>query len=149
MHVRPATPGDLAAVRRLTLAFGTRGDFPDDAAFATRYAEILADPDWLLLVADDAGYLLAQDFGPGLRATWTVGQIHDLYVDPAARRRGVGRALMAGAEAWARSRPQPMILDWQASSTGVEFYEALGFEADRTGDYTDYPGFCLDLRPRD
>ncbi len=89
---------------------------------------------------------LAQDFGPGLRTTFTTGRVHDLYVEPEARRFGVGKAIMDFIFAWARARPQPMILDWQASPSAVGFYEALGYQADRVGDYPDYPGFTLDLR---
>ena len=47
---------------------------------------------------------------------------------------------------WARARPHAMVLDWQASPSAVAFYEALGFPADRVGDFPDYPGFTLDLR---
>ncbi|NYE71565.1 hypothetical protein [Microlunatus parietis] len=42
--------------------------------------------------------------------------------------------------------PEPMILHWQASREAVAFYESLGLEADRVGDYPRYPGFSLDLR---
>jgi GNAT superfamily N-acetyltransferase len=72
--------------------------------------------------------------------------VHDLFVDPDARRTGTGKALMDFIFDWARARPQPMILDWQASPAAVAFYEALGFAADHVGDFPDYPGFTLDLR---
>ena len=42
--------------------------------------------------------------------------------------------------------PSAMVLDWQASPSAVAFYEALGFSADRVGDFPDYPCFTLDLR---
>ncbi|WP_402464856.1 hypothetical protein [Isoptericola aurantiacus] len=41
----------------------------------------------------------------------------------------------------------PLILDWQASAGTVELYERIGFEADRVGDYEQFPGFCIDTRP--
>ncbi|WP_391549242.1 hypothetical protein [Glutamicibacter halophytocola] len=34
---------------------------------------------------------------------------------------------MESAFAWARGRPTPMILDWQATPESVSFYESLGF----------------------
>ena len=53
---------------------------------------------------------------------------------------------MALIFAWARARRQPMILDWQASTSEIASYEALGFTADRVGDFPNHPGFTLDLR---
>jgi len=92
------------------------------------------------------GYGLAQDFGPGLRTTYTTGRVHDLYVEPDTRLGGTGRTLMDFIFDWSRTRPQPMILDWQASPSAIGFYEALGFTADRVGDFPVYPGFTLDHR---
>ncbi|SKB90573.1 hypothetical protein SAMN05660473_02970 [Arthrobacter sp. 49Tsu3.1M3] len=56
---------------------------------------------------------------------------------------GTGRALMDFIFDWSRVRPQPMILDWQASPSAIDFYEALGFHPDRVGDFPEYPGFTL------
>lgn len=148
--VRPATGSDSDAVQHLTREFGGRGALPDDAWYARRFEQIVSDPMWLVLVAEDGeapiGYALAQDYGPGLRATFTVGRLHDLFVAPEHRFKGAARALMAAIEQWSRSRHNPMVLDWQASETGIAFYEALGFTADYVGDNGDYPAFCLDLR---
>lgn len=148
--VRPAKPEDAAEVRRLCISFtpGARNVPPE--AFHSRYASVVSDASWCVAVAHShgrlLGYGLAQDFGPGLRATFTTGRVHDLFVDPEARRTGTGTALMDYIFGWARSRPQAMILDWQASPTAVAFYEALGFSPDRVGDFPDCPGFTLDLR---
>ncbi|HEX9229956.1 MAG TPA: hypothetical protein VF885_25435 [Arthrobacter sp.] len=43
------------------------------------------------------------------------------------------------------ARPHAMVLDWQASPSAVAFCEALGFSADRVGDFPDYPCSTLDL----
>lgn len=75
-----------------------------------------------------------------------MGRIHDLFVDPNPRRSGIGGSLVKFAFAWAKARPSPMILDWQATPESVSFYESLGFEADFVGDFLDCPGFTLDLR---
>lgn len=150
LTVRPATAEDAVEVRRLSIAF-TPGaqDVPQDD-FTNRYARLVSDAEWCVAVAQSGGrllgYGLAQDFGPGLRTTFTTGRVHDLYVDPESRRLGAGKALMDFIFDWSRARPRPMILDWQASPSAVAFYEALGFRADRVGDYPDYPGFTLDLR---
>ena len=148
--VRRAAPEDAGAVRTLTIAFTPDARTVPREDFESRYAAALRGSDWCLAVAQSGrrlvGYGLAQDFGPGLRTTFTSGRVHDLYVDPEARRLGAGKAIMDFIFDWARTRPQPMILDWQASPSAVGFYEALGFRADRVGDYPDYPGFTLDLR---
>ena len=154
--VRRAELRDFAEVRRLSIGFTASAAQVPEEEVRARFARMLADPCAFLAVAevdaDDAaptrlaGYVSARDFEPGLRSAFTTGRIDDLYVDPQARRHGVGRALVDAAFAWARSNPLPMILDWQSSPSAVEFYERLGFEADREGDYAEYPAFTLDLR---
>ena len=147
--IRPAVAGDVEAVWALARGFGFAGvaGTAPDAAFRARYAAIVDDPAWALLVAGDlSGYALAQDQGPALRRAFAVGRLHDLYVSPPARRRGTGRALVAAVEAWCRARPYPIVLDWQARTEAVPFYTALGYVPDYAGDTAEHPAFCLDLR---
>ncbi|SDL67243.1 GNAT family N-acetyltransferase [Arthrobacter sp. ok362] len=150
--VRAARPEDAAEVRRLSISFTPSAQEVPPEAFQSRFTAFLADTSWCLPVAQPQGrgrligYGLAQDFGAGLRATFTTGRVHDLFVDPDTRLGGTGRALMNFIFDWSRARPQPMILDWQASPSAIGFYEALGFEADRVGDFPEYPGFTLDHR---
>jgi len=148
--VRPATPEDAAEVRRLSISFTPSARNVPPGVFYSRYAGLVSDPSWCVAVAHSRGrlfgYGLAQDFGPGLRATFTTGRVHDLFVDPDARRTGTGRALMGHIFEWARALPHAIVLDWQANPSAVAFYEALGFSADRVGDFPDYPCFTLDLR---
>ena len=148
--VRPAESEDAVGVRRLSIAFTPGGRNIPQEVFYSRFAKVISDASWCVAVAHSRGrllgYGLAQDFGPGLRTAFTTGRVHDLYVDADARRSGTGKALMDHVCEWARARPQPMIIDWQATPAAVAFYEALGFCADRVGDFTDYPSFTLDLR---
>ena len=143
---RPAVAADEDAVRRLATAFDPR----TEDGFEERYARILGRDDWALLVACDGpalvGYALAQDYGPGLRRAFGVGRMHDLYVDPAYRRRGAGRLLVQSVVAWCRTRPAPMILDWQSRLDAAPFYDALGLTGDTTGDTATYPAYSIDLR---
>lgn len=148
--VRRATAEDLAGFRAVSEGFDPGMiDLPQEL-FRERYARLVDRDDYCLLLAivDDrpVGYALAQDYGPNLRLRFTIGRLHDLYVADEVRRRGIGRLLMDALFVWARSRPEPMILHWQASQDAVAFYESLGLPADRVGDYPQYPGFSLDLR---
>lgn len=151
VRVRQACPADESEFRRLCVGFDEgMADLPDEV-FGSRFQSLVVREGFCLPIAELAGrpvgYALAQDYGPKLRLRFTIGRIHDLFVLPEVRRRGLGRELMEFVFSWARSRPEPMILDWQASADAVEFYEALGFEADRVGDNPTHPGFSLDLRP--
>ena len=57
------------------------------------------------------------------------GWVYYLAVSPAHRRKGLGRELMAGAEAWLRARGAPKIqLMVREDNEAVGFYEALGLE---------------------
>ena len=149
--MRTARPEDLDEIRRMSLLFtpGVQGMSSEE--FSESYLRLLNDVGWLIGVAQDhkdvVGYILVQDYGRGLRGSFTIGRIHDLFVDLSIRRCGAGQALMEFAFNWARARPLPMILDWQASPESVPFYEALGFTADFVGDFKECPGFTLDLRP--
>ncbi|MFC7621442.1 GNAT family N-acetyltransferase [Microlunatus sp. GCM10028923] len=148
--VRRASAGDRADFRTVIEGFDPGMiDLPEQL-FHDRYARLVDRDDYCLLLAyreaEPVGYALAQDYGPNLRLRFTIGRLHDLYVAEEHRRHGLGRLLMDGVFAWARGRPEPMILHWQASQEAVAFYESLGLEADRVGDYPRYPGFSLDLR---
>ena len=147
--VRVATEADAACLFELTNMFtpGLETCFED---FELHLRTLLQDPNWFVTVAIEenylSGYVAAQDYGRALRGSFSVGRIHDLFVTPSARRNGTGRVLVESAFAWAKERPSPMILDWQATPKSVSFYESLGFKADFVGDFPEYPGFTLDLR---
>lgn len=148
---RPAVESDLPEVRRLACGMSREPVTPADEAFAARFRHILARDDWALLVAGDgarlAGYALVQDYGSGLRRDLSTARLHDIYVDEAARRRGVGRALMDAVTAWCRGRGVPMILDWQSRPDATGFYDALGLVGDPVGDNAAYPAYSIDFRP--
>jgi len=60
------------------------------------------------------------------------GHISDLVVAPAAEGRGVGRALMAAAEAWARERGYRLLTlnVFDANQRARALYERLGYRPD-------------------
>lgn len=55
--------------------------------------------------------------------------IEDLVVDPTCRRKGIGRALVEYAHAWARSEGAPRIeLNvYEFNADAIRFYETLGY----------------------
>jgi GNAT superfamily N-acetyltransferase len=133
--VRPARPGDVPVIARM---------IRDLAAYENA-------PDEVTVTADDLGAAL---FGPHPAAsahvaehrgtvagfalwfvaysTWSGPGIYleDLYVDPAARRAGLARALLAelarACVARGYARLQWAVLDW--NDPAHRFYDALGAE---------------------
>jgi ribosomal protein S18 acetylase RimI-like enzyme len=151
--IRPATLADAPAISRVDtrytvgrrlLSLETSGDAPE-LSYALRWRDgspreadygdycedsveqALARTD-LFLVAESAktivGLLMV------IVPPWTnAGEITDLVVDRVSRRCGAGRALVAGAEAWARGRGLRAL--WVEPrgdfADAIEFYLALGF----------------------
>jgi aminoglycoside 6'-N-acetyltransferase I len=63
-------------------------------------------------------------------STGNVGYLEGWYVVPAARRRGVGRALLVAAESWARQQGCSEFASDASPDNGVSMaaHHALGFE---------------------
>ncbi|WP_280723082.1 GNAT family N-acetyltransferase [Kitasatospora sp. MAA4] len=100
------------------------------ASVAARVAGLLADPRRCIVVAESesesesetAGELVgvaeAQFYGVAMRRASGSARLHDLFVEPSWRRRGIARALFAEVTAWARGLPQCRDLEWQSSPAG-------------------------------
>jgi ribosomal protein S18 acetylase RimI-like enzyme len=143
MPIRVATDADvpeLATINHEVQALHRRAQ-PEkyrDATvleIAARFRELLADPDIVILVSATtrvAGYAVVKRVdSPGHvfalpRVTAVVDQ---LGVLASARRGGHGRALMAAAEAQARTwQAAALTLDVQAfNADAIAFYQALGY----------------------
>ncbi|MDQ3700334.1 MAG: GNAT family N-acetyltransferase, partial [Chloroflexota bacterium] len=125
-------------------------DDPVPPDVTARVSRVQALPEHLLLVAvsgaEMIGYAWVQDYGPGLRRWWSVARLHDLYVAPGARRRGIGRALIMAVREWATGRETVKYLEWQASQAAVPFYERLGLQGDTRADLEEHPFFEITLR---
>ncbi|HMC03784.1 MAG TPA: GNAT family N-acetyltransferase [Cellulomonadaceae bacterium] len=136
--IRLARPDDREAIWRLlndlVITFP-----PERAAFDPTLDEILARPDMLVLVADApdlgvVGYLVAS-CRASLIANGLEVWVAELIADARVRRTGVGRALMARAEDWAREQGAAQVT--LATSRAHDFYRAL-----------DYDGFATYFRKR-
>lgn len=110
---------------------------PDAEAAREFFERQLYEPGVLALLAEEdgrvpVGYLFAREFHRDPNP-FTV-ELHVLYVDqmgvaPNARRTGVGRALMAAAEAEARNRSLHGIRlnTWTFNGSAHRFFERAGF----------------------
>jgi aminoglycoside 6'-N-acetyltransferase I len=93
------------------------------------------DPRWSVIVAEQGDELVGfveahlRDYAEGCDST-PVGFLEGWYVEPEARRSGVGRALVAAAEAWAREQGcSEMAADAEIENDeGHRAHEAIGFE---------------------
>lgn len=142
MRIRPAAPSDEGFILRLTEQLGA---FPvppwrTPAEIAAADHAILLTalhqpaPDTSLLVAEDppgesVGYVFSST-----REDYFTHEPHAhvevLAVETATRRRGVGQALMAAAEEWARGRGYRRITlnVFARNDRARAFYDRLGYE---------------------
>ncbi|GAA2170629.1 hypothetical protein GCM10009846_01700 [Agrococcus versicolor] len=135
VEVRVATRDDLEALTALLQRWGSDDD-PDEKV--VRYRERLATNlenathHIVVAVVDDAvaGYAAAQDYGPALDQDRSIARMHDLWVAPVARGRGVGTALFEAVRDWAQREARIGMLQWQASDVAIDFYRTLGLEAE-------------------
>lgn len=111
VSVRPATAEDAEAWLTLRRALWPEEDEDGHRAEVERYfaGEFPRWP-WTVLLAEDAGArtlgfaeVAVRNWAEGC-VTPAVAYLEGWYVRPEARRRGVGRALVAAAEAWGRER---------------------------------------------
>jgi ribosomal protein S18 acetylase RimI-like enzyme len=105
MDVREATPADAELLGRLMHDFSTEYDdfTPGPARFAERFRELLAADGTAALLAGEDGLAVLR-FQPSLYSDGLECYLAELYVAPAKRGRGLGRALMEAAVDLARGR---------------------------------------------
>jgi ribosomal protein S18 acetylase RimI-like enzyme len=133
-----ATPDEAADVARLMIAFRNwqERDWPDDASFARGVERLLADPNtaYLLGAVEDGGRpagVCQLRFRFSLWWDAPDCLLEDLFVEGAARRHGLGEALVRAAAEHARERGCRRVeLDAnEANEPAVALYERLGFSS--------------------
>ncbi len=142
IEVRPARPGDVAALlelyRQLAEGFGHQPAAPDRAG--ALLAEISKQPHRTLLVAVCDGQVVGTADLVVVRPNLTHegrpwAAIENVVVDGRARRRGAGRALMEEAIRRAREAGchRVQLLSNNRRTEAHAFYRALGFESSAQG----------------
>jgi ribosomal protein S18 acetylase RimI-like enzyme len=136
--IRLATPEDAEAIGRLLDAFNREFDdpTPGPAALAARAAQLLADGELTVLLADPGPAAIAVlRFRPSLWSEALECNLAELYVVPAERGRGIGRALMDEVLTLARHRGADYIeLATSVDDVGARaLYEKMGFSNDDGG----------------
>ena len=135
--IRPAGPGDIAAITRIYAAAVAHGtatfeiEPPDAAEMARRQHALLANG-FPYLVAEQAGavagYAYAGNYHARPAYRWTVEDT--IYVAPAFHRRGLGRLLMTRliGEAEARGfRQMIAVIGDSANAASIALHTAVGF----------------------
>lgn len=142
VDVRKATLDDVAAIVAMLAddELGARRETPDDLGpYQRAFRDIAADPNQVLVVADDGGTVvgtLQLTVIPGLaRTAATRGQVEAVRVASSGRSAGVGGALIRWAIEEARARGCRLVqLTSDATRTRAhEFYERLGFVPSHVG----------------
>lgn len=138
VRIARATPADLDDAARLFDAYRVFYRQPGDPAGAREFiAARLRDGDSVILLArlaDGAAAGFVQLYpsysSVSMRRIWI---LNDLYVDAAARRHGVGAALMAEAEAFARATGAGRLelTTERINTTAQRLYAASGYELDQ------------------
>ena len=104
MRIRPATPEDAIPLAELLGHLG----YPCDPKAVPRRLQTVLESGGALLLActasDEPVGLIGLHAFPVIHSPGLAGYITALVVAPTAQGQGVGRALLAAAEAWARGR---------------------------------------------
>ena len=149
MHVRSAEPKYAEALRELY-----RHLVPTDPNIhidPRRVGELHADPHNHLLVAELGGAAIGTAFlsvclDP-MYGFQPFGVIENVIVLPAYARKGVGRALMAAAEAEARAAncTKLMLLSSLARSQAHQFFARIGYDGNKKRAFIKYLNRCEPL----
>jgi GNAT superfamily N-acetyltransferase len=139
--VRPARPEDLPRVVELLAAGTLRGgeDPSDLAPYRRALAEISADPDSEVLVADDGGQVIGLcqliTFRHLQERGGRCAEIESVHVDERRRSQGVGATLLEAAVARAQQLGcyRVQLTSNKARVDAHRFYERHGFVATHDG----------------
>ena len=127
--IRAMTLGDSERVARLS---GELGYPSTQQQIEARFRRAEDDPDSRIFVAADSDGRVwgwVHVFGRHLLVSEGAAEVGGLVVDSRVRGKGIGRSLMAAAEAWARERGYARIKLGSSTVRGEahQFYQDLGY----------------------
>jgi len=144
--IRRATAEDAAALGRLGAllmrthyAFDAQRFLPPGDAPETGYGSFLRSqlrrPDVVVFVAaTDAGEVVGYVYAGLEPMSWKelrdeAGFVHDVAVDPSARRAGIAAALLEAAIAWLKEQGAPRVMLWTAeqNADAQRLFARVGF----------------------
>ncbi|GAA4017791.1 hypothetical protein GCM10022408_34310 [Hymenobacter fastidiosus] len=135
--LRPVAPPDLATLLPLMADFYQHFGYPyDPAAQRAVAADFLTHPDWgTLYLLEDGGQTVgyvALTYGFSFELRGRFGLVDELYVTPAARGRGGGRAVLLALQQQARAGGLVALhLQTEPGNPRArQLYESLGFADD-------------------
>ena len=107
-----------------------------EAGYGRYLVSQLADPDSLVIVAEQSGAIVGYLYADVEGMSWRdlrgpCGFVHDVYVDETARHQGAGRELMRAAFAWFRSKGRSQVVLWTKTQNqhAQHLFAALGFRS--------------------
>ena len=144
IRIRPAAASDEPALGPMGAALMRQHHAADprrfvlvdrpEAGYGRFLVSQLADPDCLVLVAEQAGGIVGYVFADIEPTSWRdlrgpCGFIHDVYVQERARRLGAGRELVRAAIDWVRSKGMSQVVLWSKSGNdgAQRLFATLGF----------------------
>jgi GNAT superfamily N-acetyltransferase len=140
---RLATADDIPVLAEMRAAFHFEDDPAGEApaGFETAFGEVvrrgIESGRWTIWVAEANGSIVSHAFvglidkipRPHPQAR-TLGYLTNVYTRPEQRNRGIGSALLAQVEDWARANDVELLVVWP-SEESVSFYERAGFATGR------------------
>lgn len=104
------------------------------------YMKSLMDPQKIVFIAEDeannpVGYIIASCANKWRYRTVKTGELENMYVIPAVRSQGVGRALIEKVKQWLKERrvERVYVSAYSTNTKAIAFYEDNGFAPWETG----------------
>ncbi|MBI3577346.1 GNAT family N-acetyltransferase [Candidatus Gottesmanbacteria bacterium] len=142
--IRQATIKDFKTIQTLNAALFESDSTNDDALDLSwphslrgveYYREALHSPEKITLLAEDndyrpLGYLIGSARNKFGYRTVKTGELENMYVVPAMRRQGIGRALILKLLVWLKNHKvdRLYVSTYVKNSGGVDFYQNIGFK---------------------